>query len=146
MTDNSVVVSVRRATTLDPLDHLIDGAHARALHARGGVALLEQLWGSETTIDQVRAAVAHCVRNGQIWLAHDGQRIVAGALVRERCVQAIWVEAGHRRQGVASAVLHTLLGGDGAPLDAWALPGDRATKSLYESVGWKARLLTMRGA
>ena len=29
---------------------------------------------------------------------------------------------------------------------AWALPGDRATKSLYESVGWKARLLTMRGA
>ena len=31
------------------------------------------------------------------------------------------------------------------PLDAFALPGDRATKSLFESLGWKARLLTMRG-
>jgi hypothetical protein len=31
-------------------------------------------------------------------------------------------------------------------VDAYALPGDRAMKSLYESIGWKARLLTMRGA
>jgi hypothetical protein len=31
------------------------------------------------------------------------------------------------------------------PVDGLALPGDRATKSLYESFGWKARLLTMRG-
>jgi hypothetical protein len=31
------------------------------------------------------------------------------------------------------------------PLDAFALPGDRAMKSLYESIGWKARLITMRG-
>jgi GNAT superfamily N-acetyltransferase len=146
MSDNGVAVSVRRARSRDALDHLIDGAHARALVARGGVALLEQLWGSEIGLDEVRGALGRCVREGHVWVALEAEQIVGGALVRHHCVQAIWVQPGHRRHRVASAILQSLLNSDDVPVDAWALPGDRATKSLYESVGWKARLLTMRGA
>jgi len=146
MTDNGVVVSVRRAKSDDSFDHLVEGAHSRALSARGGLALLEQLWGSEIAPDDVREALRRCVQQGHVWVALEGEQVVAGALVRERCVQAIWVQPGHRRHRVASEILRTLLNSEDAPVDAWALPGDRATKSLYESVGWKARLLTMRGA
>jgi hypothetical protein len=145
MSDQGVVLSVRRAESRDSLDHLIEGAHARALGARGGVALLEQLWGSEIRLDEVRGALEGSVREGHVWVALEGEQIVAGALVRQNCVQVIWVQPGHRRHRVASSMLQTLLNSDVAPVDAWALPGDRATKSLYESVGWKARLLTMRG-
>ena len=146
MSDDGVVVLVRRADSHDSLDHLIQGAHARALGARGGVALLEQLWGSEIGLDEVRGALERSVHAGHVWVALEGEQIVAGALVRERCVQVVWVQPGHRRHRVASSILQALLNNDDAPVDAWALPGDRATKSLYESVGWKARLLTMRGA
>ena len=146
MTDHGLALSVRRADSRDSLEHLFEGAYARALAARGGVGLLEQLWGSEIGLDEVRAALERCVHNGDVWVALKGEQIVAGALVRDCCVQAIWVVPGHRRRRVASSILSQLLNSDTAPVDAWALPGDRATKSLYESVGWKARLLTMRGA
>jgi GNAT superfamily N-acetyltransferase len=146
MTDNGLSLFVRQADRRDSLDHLIEGAYTRAVTARGGVALLEQLWGSEIALDEVRAALKGCVRAGDVWVALEGEQVVAGALVREGCVQAIWVLPGHRRRRVATSILQWLLNSDAAPVDAWALPGDRATKSLYESVGWKARLLTMRGA
>lgn len=144
MTDVGQALIVRQANDRDNIDHLTRGAHARALVARGGVALLEQLWGGQIELDEVRTALARSVSAGDVWVALEGEQIVAGALVRERCVQAIWVQPGHRRRRVASSILQRLINADVAPVDAWALPGDRATKSLYESVGWKARLLTMR--
>ncbi len=61
-------------------------------------------------------------------------------------IEAIYVAHGFRRQKVATILVKTLLASDTPPVDAYALPGDRAMKSLYESLGWKARLLTMRGA
>lgn len=146
MSNVGPALMVRQANGHDSLDHLIEGAYARALVARGGVALLEQLWGSEIGFDEVHAALERCVHTGDVWVALEGDQIVAGALVRDRCVQLIWVQPGHRRRRVASSILQWLLNTNAAPVDAWALPGDRATKSLYESVGWKARLLTMRGA
>lgn len=146
MTDEGVTVSIRRASPHDPLDHLIESAFARATVVRGGRALLEQLWGPEPGIEQTRTAIALAVEERRVWVAMIDDEIVAGALVREGCVQAIWVEHALRRRGIATSLLREVLDGDSPPHDAWALPGDRATKSLYESVGWKARLLTMRGA
>jgi GNAT superfamily N-acetyltransferase len=145
MTDNGAAVSIRRATTHDSLDHLSQAAFSRAQVARGGRALLEQLWGSDVDSDRVRNALAADVDAGLVWVAEDAGEIIAGVLVRDRCVRVIWVQAAHRRQRIATALLDALLKSDDPPHDAWALPGDRATKSLYESVGWKARLLTMRG-
>jgi GNAT superfamily N-acetyltransferase len=146
MSDDGRALSVRRAERRDVLDPLIEAAYARALAVRGGVALLEQLWGSATSHSEVLTAVARCVAEGDVWVALEEEQVVGGALVHDRCVQVVWVQPDHRRRRVASAILLSLLNSDVAPVDAWALPGDRATKSLYESVGWKARLLTMRGA
>jgi GNAT superfamily N-acetyltransferase len=146
MTDNGVETSVRPAISSDSLDHLIDAAFTRASTARGGNALVEQMWGSALDLQAVHAAFDGETRAGHVWIAQRGAEIVAGALVRDRCVQAIWVQPALRRHKIATALLSALMTSDDPPVDAWALPGDRATKSLYESVGWKARLLTMRGA
>jgi hypothetical protein len=146
MTDNAVVTEVRRATPADSLDHLIEGAYTRATTARGGHALLAQLWGSAMDLEALRSSVAVEVEHGHVWIAKEGTDVIAGTLVRDGCVQVIWVVPARRRQRVATTILRALLESDAAPIDALALPGDRATKSLYESVGWKARLLTMRGA
>jgi GNAT superfamily N-acetyltransferase len=146
MTDDSVATSIRRATAIDSLDHLTDAAYSRAQSARGGRALLTQLWGSDVDRDAVRAAVAVEAAAGHVWVALRSDEIIAGALVGAGCVRAIWVQPAFRRHRVASTLLSALATSDTPPQDAWALPGDRATKSLYESVGWKARLLTMRGA
>lgn len=146
MTEGGATVMIRRGSPRDDLIPLIDAALARARVARGGAALLAQLWGEETSAEQVRTAVDRAIGQHDVWVGLVDEHIVAGALVRDGCVQAIWVQPAYRRRGVATSLLRTLLDGGGAPQDAWALPGDRATKSLYESVGWKARLLTMRGA
>jgi GNAT superfamily N-acetyltransferase len=137
---------IRRATSSDSLNHLVEPAFTRATSARGGRALLEQLWGSDLDATGVKAAIDDEVAAGNVWVALSDQEIVAGALVGERCVKVIWVQPAHRRHRVASTLLTHLFSLDTPPLDAWALPGDRATKSLYESLGWKARLLTMRDA
>jgi GNAT superfamily N-acetyltransferase len=58
-------------------------------------------------------------------------------------VVVVYVEPSRRRRSVATELLRTILAQPSPPRDAWALPGDRATKSLYEKAGWKARRLTM---
>lgn len=145
MGHDHLVVAVRRANTHDSFVDLAESAYERARAARGGVALLHQLWGSDIAWVDVRDSLLRCAHDGHVWVALEGEQVIAAALVRERCVQAIWVQASHRRQHVASSLLDAILADDESVIDAWALPGDRATKSLYESVGWKARLLTMRG-
>ena len=87
----------------------------------------------------------HFISLGDLWSAHDGETLVGFALCRYGVVEALYVERPRRRQGVARAMLEALRALDVPPVDALALPGDRAMKSLYESIGWKARLLTMRG-
>jgi ribosomal protein S18 acetylase RimI-like enzyme len=62
-------------------------------------------------------------------------------------VDGCYVEPGARRAGLGRALLDALVGSLAASgcrgVDVAALPGDRATKSLLESAGFKARLLTM---
>ncbi|HWD24147.1 MAG TPA: hypothetical protein VG368_01670, partial [Acidimicrobiales bacterium] len=59
----------------------------------------------------------------------------------------IAVDEGFRRCGVGTAMLSTLramiAGRGGGVLDVLAAPGDRATKSLLENTGSKARSLVM---
>jgi GNAT superfamily N-acetyltransferase len=57
----------------------------------------------------------------------------------------VYVKVAARRRGVARQLISRALGDYRGPWDGWSLPGDRATKSLYESLGHKARLLTMSG-
>jgi GNAT superfamily N-acetyltransferase len=135
-------VSVLLATVVTPeLETLWNHAHHDVLAKRGGVALMATLSDS-TPPYQLLLAV---VMASSLWLYHDDQ-LKGFALCRGQLVEAIYVAHDFRRQKIATTIVRTLLDSATPPVDAYALPGDRAMKSLYESIGWKARLLTMRGA
>lgn len=108
---------------------------------RGGAALLATLGGSLTESELLLTAVA----TRSLWSYEVDGELQGFCLCRAHLIEAVYVDHAHRRQKVATALVRALLDSDVAPVDAYALPGDRGTKSLYESLGWKARLLTMRG-
>lgn len=116
---------------------LVEEAVAAARSQRGGDELLAALDLGED------AASDLCAR-GALRVRRDDGRAVALAVVHDGVLAAVYVTPERRRAGLGRAVAGAVLAEAGAPRDAWALPGDRATKSLYESIGMKARLLTMR--
>jgi GNAT superfamily N-acetyltransferase len=124
------------------LEVLWEHAHNDVVAKRGGAALLKTLCGSTDESD----LLAEVVVTSSLWTVEDGGELKAFGVCRDRVVEAIYVAHGFRRQKVATTLVRALLQGETPPVDAYALPGDRAMKSLYESLGWKARLLTMRGA
>jgi GNAT superfamily N-acetyltransferase len=130
------------ATSLSP-DALSLLEHAQtALSAkRGGDELLETII-AETPIGDV---LERLVASRELWIANVEHEHRGLAIVRDDVIIAVYVSPHFRRQGIARALLTAVLESKDPPRDAYALPGDRATKSLYESMGWKARLLTMRG-
>ena len=134
-------VSLVSAATPE-LQTLWDHAHRDVVAKRGGPALLATLCGTTPETE----LLAHVVASSSLWTVEVEGELKAFGLCRDGVVEAIYVEHGSRRQKIATTLVRTLLDGDTAPVDAYALPGDRAMKSLYESLGWKARLLTMRGA
>ncbi|NNN03510.1 MAG: GNAT family N-acetyltransferase [Acidimicrobiaceae bacterium] len=111
-----------------------------ALEHRGGAELFEDVAkgrGLEEFLDDLLEA-------GALWSFTDERGLrLAYAVLHDGVVVFLYVRPEFRRRGVGREFL-TSLTRHGAR-DGLALPGDRATKSLYESVGWKARLLTMRG-
>jgi GNAT superfamily N-acetyltransferase len=109
---------------------------------RGGVALLHTLSGGSDVDELLKIVVA----SSSLWDVRDKDELRGFGLLRGHVVEAIYVDHDFRRHRFATKLMKTLLASDDPPLDAYALPGDRAMKSLYESIGWKARLLTMRGA
>jgi len=115
---------------------------AQARTHRGGDALLSELLRGR----DVATAVSDAVNDRSLWTATIDGAPVAVALIENGFVQGIYVAATHRRNGIARHLLAEVAKSGVRLVDAFALPGDRATKSLYESMGWKARLLTMRGA
>jgi hypothetical protein len=133
-------VSLVSAATPE-LQLLWEHAHRDVLAKRGGPALLATLCGA-TPQDELLSEV---IASSSLWRVDVEGELKAFGLCRDGVVEAIYVEHGSRRQKIATTLVRALLKGDGAPVDAYALPGDRAMKSLYESLGWKARLLTMRG-
>lgn len=134
-------MSVQRATaTTATLTTLWEQALHDVRAKRGGEALIATLCaGRDAT-----ALLEHLVRTASLWTYEDDE-LKGFAVVRGGVLEAAYVAKPWRRKGIATAIVTAILSSDEPPLDAYALPGDRATKSLYESLGWKARLLTMRG-
>jgi GNAT superfamily N-acetyltransferase len=135
-----VIVSPATQTTT-ALKSLWDAATAEAEKKRGGDALLSTIRGDIAPRDLMK----RLIELGCVWSCHDSDTIVGIVICRNRVVETLYVDRHHRRQGIARAMLNELSALASPPVDAYALPGDRGTKSLYESIGWKARLLTMRG-
>jgi GNAT superfamily N-acetyltransferase len=135
-------VQVQRSNGVtDELRELWDHARKRLASHRGGPELYDTI---RRGIDD-DALLAHVVDSGALWTIGDDEGLLGFALVRDEIVEGVFVDHQRRRQRVATTLLHELVAGQNPPKDGYALPGDRGMKSLYESLGWKARLLTMRG-
>ena len=136
-------MSVSLATKVTPdLASLWHHALKDVLAKRGGVALMATLRGPLGT-DELLTDV---VDSSSLWTYLEEGELKGFCVCRSGVVEAVYVAHGSRRQKIATKLVRTVLERDDAPVDAYALPGDRGMKSLYESLGWKARLLTMRGA
>jgi GNAT superfamily N-acetyltransferase len=135
-------VDVLRASSVsDELRDLWDHALKRLDAHRGGPELYNTI---RRDVDD-DALLETVVESGAVWTIGNEQRLLGFALVRDEVVEGVFVHHDERRQHVATALLKALGAGECPPRDGLALPGDRGMKSLYESLGWKARLLTMRG-
>lgn len=118
-----------------------DHAIKRLKNHRGGPELYTTI---RRDVDE-ESLLTYVVTSGALWTISDEKRVLGFALVRDEVVEGVFVHHEQRRQRVATTLLRALVAGENAPKDGLALPGDRGMKSLYESLGWKARLLTMRG-
>ena len=135
-------IVITLATSISPVVlGLLEQAQSSLINKRGGDELLAAIVADAPATE----VLERFVRDRELWIANVGLDHLGLAIVRDEVIVAVYVAPHHRRHGIARALVQTVLSGVGAPRDGYALPGDRATKSLYESMGWKARLLTMRG-
>jgi GNAT superfamily N-acetyltransferase len=125
----------------DDLQHLWDHALKRLNAHRGGPELYNTIRRDVNDEELLTRLVA----DGTVWTISDDERLLGFAVVRDDVVEGVFVDHDERRRRVATTLLTVLIAGERPPKDGYALPGDRGMKSLYESLGWKARLLTMRG-
>lgn len=96
---------------------------------RGGVALLREIAAS---------SALHCH-----WVQAESDEIVAFLLANETEILTVHVGTSYRRKGLATALVDAARARHVGIVDARCLPGDRASKSLYEAFGWKARQIVM---
>ncbi|HQU00197.1 MAG TPA: GNAT family N-acetyltransferase [Acidimicrobiales bacterium] len=129
------VIIERGAASSEALRALFDEALAALVHKRGGRALLDSLSATPPSLDAYLAEEV-------LWIARE-EKLVGLGVCRGPLILGLYVAPAVRRRGVARALVNEMIRVC-SPNDAYALPGDRAMKSLYESLGWKARLLTMR--
>jgi hypothetical protein len=125
----------------DELLSLWEHACKRLLSHRGGAELYATIRGdapSDTLLETL-------VDGGYVWTIATKDQLLGFAVVRQNVVEGIFVDHHNRRAKAATTLLNALVSSPASPRDGFALPGDRGIKSLYESFGWKARLLTMRG-
>jgi GNAT superfamily N-acetyltransferase len=135
-------VHVHQATSVsDELRALWDHALKRLTAHRGGPELYHAI---RRDVDD-DALLEELIAEGTMWTISDEHRLLGFAVVRDDVVEGVFVHHDERRRRVATTLLTVLIAGERPPKDGFALPGDRGMKSLYESLGWKARLLTMRG-
>lgn len=133
------IESTHKVTT--DLEQLWRAALKRLESHRGGPELLATIKGDDTSEDLLESLV----RRGVVWTIGNDEHLAGFAIVRNGVVEGVFVTPNSRRQHVATSLLTSLVASPNPPRDGFALPGDRGMKSLYESFGWKARLLTMRG-
>jgi GNAT superfamily N-acetyltransferase len=131
-----VSVRVERAFVVDEELRVVfhDALKSEARH-RGGRAYLDSFGVDEKALEAL-------VDEEGLWIARDDELIGLG-VCSSGVIMGIYVIPTRRREGIARALVAEIIDAVN-PRDAHALPGDRAMKSLYESFGWKARLLTMR--
>ena len=136
-----MIVSIATRATPDFLA-LWNQATGETVKLRGGREVIDAIRQGRSDDELAQRLVGdQCV-----WLARkDDDTLLGFALCRDHVIELLYVDRPHRRRGVARTMLNTMAHSANPPVDGLALPGDRATKSLYESFGWKARLLTMRG-
>jgi GNAT superfamily N-acetyltransferase len=132
---------LRARSASDELRELWEHALKRLTNHRGGPELYNTI--RRDVGDD--ALLEHVIVSGVLWTIRDEERLLGFALVRDEVVEGVFVHHEERRRRVATTLLRALMAGEDPPRDGLALPGDRGMKSLYESLGWKARLLTMRG-
>ncbi len=135
-------------TTLTEVDDAVRNLVAAALSElrlhRGGVAL-EADMHSAAQMSEGTSLLQSLAASSQLVAAYLDD-VVVGVLAlggSPTAIMGIYVQREHRRRGVGRLLVNAARAMEFAPTDAWALPGDRATKSLFESVSWKARRLTM---
>jgi len=139
--NNEFKVNIEVATevTSEILDLVTQAVDTTSTH-RGGAAMIATILDGRELHDVLRDATA---RQG-LFIARDNEALAGFALCRDAVIEAIFVPTRMRRHDIATTLVGAVTVAFGQGLDAYALPGDRGTKSLYESLGWKARLLTMR--
>lgn len=96
--------------------------------------------GGAVLVEEVTAVLEKCSYRA----AYDSSSIVGFSVIYDRVILALFVVRKLRRHGVGTALLDDAV--NLGAVDGRSLPGDRGTKSLYESRGWKARMLTMSPA
>ncbi len=136
----TVLVRLAVPPDADALAGLWDDAVRECAQHRGGGALLVDLRRGRDDAETLRDALAA----GELWVSLEAGVPVGYAWSRGGVIAALYVSRARRRRGHARSLVRALLAEPHPPTDGYALPGDRASKSLYESIGWKARLLTMR--
>ena len=127
----------RLSHVTEALEDLWGVATGTVRQRRGGTRYLDDLFGT----DLPDAALAKFVTNGALWALGD---VDAFTVIRDHVIVALYVRVERRRLGLGRALVHVARAE--AAHDALVLPGDRAMKSLFESIGWKARLLTLGDA
>ena len=142
----------------------IDGLTLHSLHAaalaelsehRGGARLAACLPGSEELVAGLDGppTALRCVLvgllDGEIVGTASASRNHPPGPARVATLDLLFVERAARRRGVGSLLLAGVRSwardGGCEGIDAPALPGDRATKSLFEAAGMRARLLVLHG-
>jgi len=152
-----------RPDDLEACARLLDEARTRAEVLRGGPDLLAERGLPPSPLDE-RWLAERCAgarpgdegrRAGALFVGTIDDVVVGIAAGRvttrggERIgvIDCCYVETGARNVGVGTTLAESLIGwfaGAGCvAVDAPALPGDRATKQLFESQGLSARLLVL---
>ena len=141
-----MTTSVATVSTVDlELRSMFTSALEDLRRHRGGGALITEALVAFGVSDADSLLTEIAARGGLIGVYDSNLLVGFGALhtVDPVTIMGLYVRNSNRRSHHALALVENLLSSERPPVDAWALPGDRATKSLYERAGWKARRLTM---
>jgi ribosomal protein S18 acetylase RimI-like enzyme len=126
----------------DVLGALREQARRAIADQRGGAALLAEI----DTNDPDGETMVWCATIDDVVVGYL-QAVMVGdpttVFIRE-----IWVEPAAREVGAGESLLGAALAWaiaeDAECVDAWALPGSRELKNLFERMGLTTRLLTVR--
>lgn len=133
---------------------LAEGGEA-VRHQRGGAALLAELDAAGCTSTGLGGllerddviVVTGCIDAVPVGVA-VAELVAVGTLGPVARVRALYVEPEAREVGVAEALMDRVLAWAGSAgctaVEADALPGDRATKNLFERYGLVARKIVVR--